>query len=576
MQIGISHYPEYYPRERWDRHFEMLASVGLKRIRFGESSWASFQPARHEFRWNVLDDAIKKAAEFGIEVVLGIPTYVPPLWLVKQHPGILPVGVDGRRTVFGARQHRCFNTPAYIEAADTISDAMVRRYGKHPNVVAWQIDNELGGEQKRCYCENCRRAFQSYLCDKYGGIEELNRRWNTVFWGQQYDSFEDIGTPVRFNADLEMRHHPALELEFARFSSESIVLFCERQYDILRPHTDRPITQNTDSFYWGDNVNIHRLFRKLDVAGMDLYSDRPFEIGFYSDLTRSVSKGNRFWMTEYGTRSPQITAEFEIARQRGCEWLLLFKMLPFPWGQEIDRKALFTLSGNPEPNCHAVRNWCTEHSEKGAEVSYAPRVGLFYDFDSSWAYSVDQWRQSIPITERQVYPLYIVEVVYRAIFEAGLGVEILFEPTSLGRFEYIIDARHLIHDPETENALINYVAGGGKLIVTSDLFRRNTDNAWLEYVPEIYRKLFGWHNPDFPDDALPPQNFQILEGGIGCGQAWMLHHQAALATWQSLLPEGGDCFFCDTTDVLRRTGEYCEEPLVFDQRGTPPKSVDAF
>jgi beta-galactosidase len=517
MQLGISYYPEYYPKNRWREHFEILRDGGFRRVRFGESSWATFQPSRSEFRWEVLDEAIEMAADFGVEVVLGTPTYVPPLWLVKEHPEILPVGQDGRRTVFGARQHRCFNTPAYVDASLDIARAMAERYGKHPNVVAWQIDNELGGEQKRCYCDNCRSAFQRFLKSRYGTIEDLNRRWNTVFWGQQYDAFEDIGTPIRFSADLEMRHHPALELDFQRFCSESIVTFCEAQFDVIYAHTVRPITHNTDSFYWGDNVNVWKLFRKMDVAGMDLYSDRPFEIAFYADLTRSISKGRRFWMMEYGTRSPNLVEEMEINAERGCEWFYLFKMLPFPWGQEIDRKALLTLSGKPEPNYHAVRNWAGKRSSEGFRVSRTSRVGLVYDFDSSWSFWVDQWRPGIPIPDRQVYPKYLVEVVYQALFKLDLGVDVIFSPEEVQDHDVIIDARHLVHTPEWEAALVSHCERGGQLVTTMDLFRRNADNAWLEKAPDIYRRLFGWEAADFPDDvscchsAEYPQRALLLE-----------------------------------------------------------------
>lgn len=514
MQLGISYYPEYYPQDQWDRHFEALVQGGFKRVRFGESSWATFQPSRHEFRWEVLDDAIEKAASFGVEVVLGTPTYVPPLWLVKEHPEVLPVGVDGRRTVFGARQHRCFNTPAYVDAANAISHAMAERYGKHPNVVAWQIDNELGGEQKRCYCDNCRRAFQEFLRARYGSIGDLNHRWNTVFWGQQYDSFEDVNVPIRFNADLEMRHHPALELDYQRFSSDSIVRFCEGQYDIIRSCTNRPITHNTDSFFWGDNVDVWKLFQNLDLAGMDLYSDRPFEIAFYSDLTRTISKGNTFWMMEYGTRSPRLVDELEIAAERGCEWFYLFKMLPFPWGQEIDRKALLSLAGNPEHNYHAVRNWAAEHSGEGSRVERPTRVGLVYDFDSSWSYWVDQWRPGIPIPERQIYPKYLIEVVYQALHALDLGVEIVFAPKQVKHYDLVIAAKHLIHTPQWEEAFLRHHSRGGEFLATTDLFRRNADNAWMEKAPAIYERVFGWTSNDFPDVPLMPSQQGKVRGPI--------------------------------------------------------------
>jgi beta-galactosidase len=569
MQLAISHYPEYYPRDRWDRHFTLLADGGFKRVRMAESSWATFQPARDEFRWEVLDEAIEMAASHGVEVVLGTPTYVPPRWLVAEHPEILPVGRDGRRSVFGARQHRCFNVPAYLEAADAIAEAMGRRYGNHPNVVAWQIDNELGGEQKRCYCDFCQRAFHAFLRQRYGRIEDLNDRWNTKFWGQQYRAFEEIGTPLSFASDLEMRHHPALELDFQRFSSESIVRFCDRQYDILRAHTSAPITHNTDTFYWGDNVNLHHLFQKLDVAGMDLYSDRAFEIAFYSDLTRCVSKEGRFWVMEYGTRSAHLPEEFELMQSRGCEWLFLFKMLPFPWGQEIDRKALLTLGGNPEPNYHVVRKWSAREAE-GLNGSCEPaRTALFYDFESSWAYWVDQWRPGIAVPDRQVYPRYIVETAYRALFEVHASVDVIFEADELARYKWVVVARHLLHKPELERALISYVEAGGKLVVTSDLFRRNEDNAWIESVPVIYRALFDWHEPDFPDDSMAAESFKPIEGRLGEGLAWMLHREACLEDWHRILKPSSEL-----RDLPSEAGKGMRKRLqrerVFDQRGVPP------
>ena len=565
MQLGISHYPEYYPANRWKEHFDLLTKGGFNLIRFGESSWASFQPAADVFCWDTLDSAIEMSASRGVQVILGTPTYVPPKWLVDQSPDILPVGIDGRRTVFGARQHRCFNSPAYLAAADRIAVEMVKRYGRHANVVAWQIDNELGGEHKRCYCDHCCREFHNFLRERYGSISELNRRWNTAFWGQQYSTFEEIGAPLRFSADLDMRHHPALDLDFQRFSSESIVRFCSRQYDLMRPHTDRPITHNTDTFYWGDNVNIHRLFQKLDVAGIDIYSDKLFEIAFYSDLARSISKSRTFWMMEFGTRSSGLVDELEIAKERGCEFFIFFKLLPFPWGQEIDRKALVTLTGNPEPNYYVVRKWAAENATEEPIVLPKASVGLYYNFDSSWAYFVDQWRPEILVPDRQIYPRYLIEVVYQTIFDLELPSDILFEPSGLGDYEYVIVPRHLLYDPVLESALLGYVTGGGTLITTTDLFRRNSDNAWLEYVPDIYRSVFGWTSIDFPDDSVPPEAFQTIQSRLGKGSAYMIHKDAPHAAWNFILSSGKSGSRRRSFNTQPQSGE-----CVYDQRGRAP------
>ena len=124
---------------------------------------------------------------------------------------------------------------------------------------------------------------------------------------------------MRFASDMDMQHHPSLQLEFARFSSQSIVEFSNLQATLLRKHTKRQITTNTDSFLFGDNVNIVELFRKLDVDGMDIYSENPYEIAFYSDLCRSV-KQQLFWMLEFGTGSQNLEIEMELIQRKACDW----------------------------------------------------------------------------------------------------------------------------------------------------------------------------------------------------------------------------------------------------------------
>jgi hypothetical protein len=72
------------------------------------------------------------------------------------------------------------------------------------------------------------------------------------------------------------------------------------QAEIIRGYSDSLVTTNTDSFAWGDCVNIYELFKKLDIGGMDLYSEDPCEIAFYADVTSSLKNNGRFYMMEYG------------------------------------------------------------------------------------------------------------------------------------------------------------------------------------------------------------------------------------------------------------------------------------
>jgi beta-galactosidase len=279
-------------------------------------------------------------------------------------------------------------------------------------------------------------------------------------------------------------------------------------------------------------------------------------------------------MMEYSAMSSRLTEELDLAADHGCEWFYLFKMLPFTCGQEMDRNALLKLSGTPQPNYHKVRAWAAEHSMPGVACKAPTRVALLYDFDSSWAYWVDQWRGDLPIPERQVYPKYIIEIVYRALFEAGLGVDIVFDPIDLERYDLVVAARQFVHKSQIENALTHYVHQGGRLIVTSDLFRRNEDNAWLECVTPTYPTLIGWTGVDFPDDAAEADSWQILTHQYGKGKTIMLHREAEIDAWQQILQEWFPVSGPETSqgNVLRHSSS---EEVVYDQRGAAPRATHA-
>lgn len=527
MKLGTAYYPEYNPREKWPEHFAKIRDAGITAFRMGEFAWARIQPEKDRFNWDWFDDSLEMAAKYELEVILGTPTACPPIWLVEAYPEVLPVNREGRRSGFGARQHRCYNSPVYLDHSARVVEALAARYGKHPQVTAWQIDNELGGEQKSCYCDYCRTGFQNFLRDKYGTVEELNRRWMLDFWSQSYQNWTQIPVPMRFASDMDMRHHPSLALEFMRFCSDAIVRFSNLQGAILRRYTNRPITTNTDTFRFGDNVNIYELFRKLDVAGMDIYSENPIEIAFYSDLTRSL-KRKPFWMMEYGTGSPKLAEEMDLIRERGAELFCLFTFASFPAGQEQGFNGLLTVTGAPEPSYYTVQKQAAKYTGTTLPVQFPARVGVYYDFDSSWAYSLGAWGN---IEEKQVYPNYMLHTVYRSLYETGIPVDFVFDREHISEYETLIMPRQLMYDGELEQTLMSYVEKGGNLIVDTDFFRKNRDNAFLSSVPEIYRQIFSWEEDRFME---PRDGMVLFDGAYGKGRFFMTPKSMSVEEWRKL------------------------------------------
>lgn len=531
MKLGIAYYPEHEQPEQWDIDYSKLAAAGIRSVRIAEFAWAVLEPRDGQFEWEWLDASIERATSHGINVVLCTPTACPPVWLVEKHPDVLPINKQGRVIGFGARQHRSYSSENYVKYSLRIVEAMAERYGNHPNVVAWQLDNEFGGETKYDYSDPARMAFHRWLGERYGSVEKLNERWGTTFWSQRYERFDQIPLPAPIGADVNMWQHPSLELDFARFSSDSMVRFASLQAAALRPFIgDRPITTNAFMFCWGDNLNWPDLFADLDVVGMDIYSNKPHEIAFYADACRGVL-GKPFWMMEYGTGTTELERDMNVVSERGCSRFYLFKMKPFPWGQEQGggQPELVTLTGEPSRNYHVVQSYTAKHAHE-PELTETTRaaVGVYYHFDSSWSYQLS-------VADRIAYPDYIVHNVYRHLFEAGIRTEVVYSGEQLDGLETLIIPLHQIYDAALEERLIAFVQEGGRLIVTSDLFRKNADNVYLREVPRIFAELLDWQENNFAGDIITEGTVMIRKHKSGKGETWLVHRNSTAEQWKDVL-----------------------------------------
>jgi len=529
LQIGVSYYPEHNPREIWPVDFQKMKEAGIKRIRIGEFAWSSMEPEQGDFQWNWLDEAIELAGDFGIQVVLCTPTAAPPVWLAEQHPETLPVNEVGYRNPFGCRQHRCYNSPAYRKYSDIIVTELAKRYGSHPNVVAWQLDNEFGGEQKFCYCEYCEEEFQGFLSRKYGTIEELNRRWINAFWSEDYQRFEQIKTPKRYEATLWLKNHPSLEMEFCRFSSQSITAFANKHVSILRQYVhNQLITTNRTTFTWGDNLDWYPLVENLDFAGFDLYSNKPYELAFYADFNQSLKQGHS-WLMEYSAHSKNLYSELEMMQERGVDWLFIFKFKPFPAGQEQGMKSLLTITGEPTDNYHIIGKWAEEKPEVSQLAD--PEIGLVYDFESSWAYYISTWGKS---TDRLIYYDYLLNRVYKSVYRAGNAIRIQSPQQSLKDLKVILLPKQIMYNANLESNLEEFILNGGTAIITNDFFWKNQDNVYLTSLPDFYTHVLKIEDNNFIH-AAEGAPLVLREKEYGKGKVIIVNQNADESGWSEII-----------------------------------------
>src|SRR5258706_1266341 len=162
-----------------------MLDAGVNVVRMGEFAWGLFEPEEGKFDFDWMRRAMDLFGRAQIKVVLGTPTAAPPLWLAKKHPEILPIDERGLTQHAGTRRAYCLNSDLYWEYSQKLVRALASALGKHPQLIAWQIDNGLGGHNTEAsFNEESRRDWYRWLAAKYGTLEKLNHFMGTRFWRQ--------------------------------------------------------------------------------------------------------------------------------------------------------------------------------------------------------------------------------------------------------------------------------------------------------------------------------------------------------------------------------------------------------
>ena len=112
--FGAAYYDEYIPRDidRIDTDMQMMRDAGINVIRIAESTWSTCEPQPGEFDFTHIDRALDAARRYGIQVIVGTPTYAVPAWLVRMHPDVLAQTPAGQGK-YGPRQIMDIVNPAY-------------------------------------------------------------------------------------------------------------------------------------------------------------------------------------------------------------------------------------------------------------------------------------------------------------------------------------------------------------------------------------------------------------------------------------------------------------------------------
>lgn len=506
MWLGVDYYPEQWDCELWEQDLENICELGCNVIRIGEFAWHIMEKKEGEYDFSFFDCVIAKAKEKGLKVIMGTPTATIPAWLAKKEPSILSEYENGTKRAFGGRHVSCYNSPVLYKYAEKIIRRQISHFKEEKTIIAWQIDNELGHEESDvCYCRECQRKFQQYLCDKFqGNIEKLNETYGTIFWSQEYNDFDEIPTPTATIA----AHNPALRLDWERFRSESIVTFAKFQKELIKEiQPDAVVIHDFSGGGLEKHVDYAKVSEILDVAAYNNYPVwgeqreplRPHEIAFGLDYMRGLKQKN-FWITEaimgaqghdvsgYAPRPNQAKMWSYQGFAHGCDSMLYFRYRGAVKGAEQFCYGILDADNVKRRKFYEVKEFFhTIRQYKAAmETPIKSQVAIGYDYDSLAAFRIQKQSFLLECSKE-------MQKFYKPFYDKNVSVDILPAGTDISSYKVIILPQMLITKKEFSEKIKEFVKAGGTLVLTYRSGVKDVHNNLVfgEVIPVGYSSFAG-------------------------------------------------------------------------------------
>ena len=477
LRFGGDYNPEQWPSEVWDEDVALMKQAGVTTATVAVFAWARLEPYPGEYDVAWLDDVLDRLHAGGVRVLLATATASPPVWLARDFPETLPVSADGVRLGFGSRQQYSPSSAVYREHALRLVQMLARRYGRHPAVEGWHVNNEYGCHVPFSYDEESAEAFRAWLRSRYGSVEELNRAWGTAFWSQLYSSFDQVAPPVA----APTFRNPTQLLDWDRFGSDALLALHRAELEVLRSVTpDLPVTTNFMGFF--PHADYWRWAPHVDVVSDDSYPDPAdphayVRLAAQRDLMRSLREGQPWLLMESAPSAvnwrprnlPKPAGLHRVhslqAVARGADGVLHFQWRQAAAGAEKFHSALVPHAG---PDTRVFR----EVSALGAELAglsdrvagsrVQGRVAMVFDWDSWHALS-----QPAVVATTDYVETFLSW--YAPFLRRGVTVDLLPRDAGADRlagYDLVVAPALHVASHDDLAGLDAYVQGGGHLVVT--------------------------------------------------------------------------------------------------------------
>lgn len=477
IYYGGDYNPEQWPREVWEEDMRLFKKAHINLVTLNVFSWAALQPDEDTYSFEKLDEIMEMVRENGLKVCMATSTGAHPAWMAKRHPDILRTEFNGMKRKFGGRHNSCPNSPTYRKYAPRLARELAKRYKDYDNIVAWHVSNEYGD---MCYCENCEKAFHKWLQKKYGTIEEMNRSFNTAFWGHTFYDWDEVVVPnlLSEHLDVERTMFQGISLDYRRFNSDSILDCYKLEYDeIKKEMPDVPVTTNLMGAY--KILDYQKWGREMDFVSWDNYpltTDSPDVTARNHDLMRGAGRQQSFVLME---QTPSVSnwhpynrlkrpGEMRLmsyqAAAHGADAIQFFQMRRSIGACEKYHGAVIDHAGSEEARVYrevaALGEELHRLGDTFLEGRTPAKAAIVFDWDNWWAVEY-----SAGPSIRMKY-LDAVQDYYAAAFEQNYPVDIISVEDDLSPYEVVIAPLLYMTKTGYPEKITDYVKQGGTFITT--------------------------------------------------------------------------------------------------------------
>ena len=474
---GGDYNPEQWPEEIWADDMRLLKEANIDIVTLNVFSWAALQPSEETYDFSKLDKIMEMVRDNGLQVCLATSTGAHPAWMAKKYPDILRTEFNGLKRKFGGRHNSCPNSPTYEKYSVRLAQKIAERYRDYNNIVAWHISNEFGGE---CYCENCEKAFRVWLKKKYQTIENVNRAWNTAFWGHTFYDWDEIVLPNLLSEHFEQdrSQFQGITVDYKRFNSESILECYKREYDALKAITpDIPITTNLMGFY--KPLDYKMWAKYMDVVSWDNYpsnEDSPAQIAMSHDLMRGINGGEPFllmeqtpsvtnWLPYNALKRPGVMRLWSYqAVAHGADTVMFFQMRRTVGACEKLHGAVIDHVGTNETRVfREVKALGAELKELGEQTLGAvtdAKAAIYFDWDNWWAIECSAGPNCDLKYKDEIYNY------YQALYKLNIPVDIVGPEDDLGKYQLLIAPILYMTKTGYDEKIRTFVKNGGTFVTT--------------------------------------------------------------------------------------------------------------